>query len=93
MTTLPSAREGAPCGGWSDLADIQDHNGLPKVMGLHHKTAWSTQPEACCRRLAAPYRERVAVEAHVGVQLLIDVALHVQDHPLTDRGVDMVFPG
>ena len=59
-------------------------------MRLHNETAWPTQPEPSCRRLAAPNPELIAVEAHVGVQLLIDIALHVQDHPLTDRRLDLL---
>jgi hypothetical protein len=42
--------------------------------------------------LAGRYRERIAVKAHVSVQLVIDVALHVQDHRLADRDIDLL-PG
>jgi hypothetical protein len=81
--------QSAPNGVWSDLADIQDHNGHPKAVRLHHKTAWSTQSETSCGSLAGPYRERISVEGHVGVQLVIDVAGHAQDHLLTDRDLDL----
>jgi hypothetical protein len=74
-----------------ELARVQDHNDLLKMMRLHFEAARAVDAELTLRRRARLYLKLIARPTNVRMDLIIGVTRHVQDHLLA-TGTLIFFP-
>jgi hypothetical protein len=79
-----------------ELARVQDHNDLLKMMRLHLEAPRTVNSELTLRRRARLNLKRITRPTNMGMDLIIDVTGHVQDHLLTNTLIfsplGVVFP-
>jgi hypothetical protein len=80
-----------------ELARVQDHNDLLKMMRLHLEAPGAVNGELALRWRASLHLKLITRATNMGMDLIIGITGHVQDHLLANRHVDLlplgvVFP-
>jgi hypothetical protein len=73
-----------------ELARVQDHNDLLKMMRFHLEAPRAVNSELTIRRGARLNLKLITRPTNMGMDLIINVTGHVQDHLLTNRHVDLL---